>query len=232
MALLRRTYYFRASKKSVTFPHSPSPLMKNTLRKVAVLALGLALVGSAAAQAQTSERAQRNWVVRANLFGLLLQPDLFAIERRIAPNFSLGLQTGFTSRPGSNDIEYDYFSIGPELRFYPFGKAPKGLFLGANLSYERFAAKRIIDVPPGLPFATVAREEAELNGVGYGLKLGYQFLIANRVALGLHAGYRGIDGPTSNYKAFDQFGNVYTSTDSEFISRGWLQIGLTLGVAF
>ena len=142
-------------------------------------------------------------VVKLNLGGLLFQNLSFQYERAISNKVSLGLGVSFMPERnlpsmliGKDEVLakvlMNDFSITPELRWYPYTDdgAPAGFYFAPYARYSRFTAT--------MPFTHVQSGKTfdltgQYSGIGAGLMLGYQWLIADKFSIdwwivGVHGG--------------------------------------------
>lgn len=149
---------------------------------------------------------------------LALNSLSFEYERMINPKnsfeFGLGIPMNQTfvnkfsmdwSEEDDMDISNDklgIFSLRAAFRHYT-GKSmnPKGFYYSPYLKYQSISATanniRTVDDDEE-PFSYAEDYDAEMNTIGIGLQLGYQFLIAKRVALDVY--FLGLEGGILNAK--------------------------------
>lgn len=162
----------------------------------------------------------QNNVIKANLTRLMTLKAEVAYERAFLKKFSS--QTTFTYQipsskiPGTGkmftdafensgiyDAKYNAYWITQDFRFYlsPIKESPKGIYLSLFGRYSnRILNMVFIDtLNNGRTFKTDGR--ININGIGGGIMLGHQWIIANRLSLDLYIIGLGYNKHTFKLKA-------------------------------
>jgi hypothetical protein len=140
--------------------------------------------------------------LKMNLTQLLIPNFSFQAEFSFSRFISLALGASYLPKRGVPDFIYDlqrnpynsYFSspifegrmITPELRFYPFGRAPKGFYIAAYLQYAHYVAHQTVSYQDfssqGAPtYSALATHD--YKGTTYGLMIGKQWVIAKYLTI-------------------------------------------------
>lgn len=152
-------------------------------------------------------------VVKLNLFALGLNNISLQYERALHKNISVALQVGFIPSHGLptqiesqvpsdlSKLKFSAFNITPEVRIYPGKKelkqAPRGFYFAPYYRYMSFSVSGFVTYPDSSNYPIVVDRSASgsftLKGSSFGLQLGYQWIIANKVSidwwiLGFHGG--------------------------------------------
>ena len=145
-----------------------------------------------------TEKTRRN-VIKLNLTSGLIYKTafLFEYERVLDKHHTFSIQAGFISLDFSNLLKFDSairrseaknsgFSLSADYRFYlpkeNKDDAPHGIYLAPYMSYAYLHNERIIPVantPDGVLL------KSDINVLGAGLELGYQFLLGKKWTLDL-----------------------------------------------
>lgn len=192
--------------------------------------------------------AQHN-VVKVSPLKLAIRTFAVSYEHVLTDEIALGIGTNFflqtdfnqglagtisnldtTGNFSSNAINLNGFTLTPELRYYPEGKAPKGFFLDPFVRFLQY--KTAVDA--------VFNDNSEISNIesnfrfrafGPGLSLGYQWIIAERFSIEWHGGlgvtfgavsHSGtiLNGPIQNdiQKYVDEL-NIYIQEEIPFINQ-------------
>lgn len=188
-----------------------------------------------AAQAQI-----KNNVIKTNLIGILGNQYQLAYERAFNEHMSAQLSVGYISTSSSQTIGSNSFEsktsgviIIPEFRYY-FTEAPKGVYV-APFARIRLVSEDLTDTSN--PLNTDVSFEEKVSTVGGGAVFGYQFLIADAVALDIFL------GPQYKSRSSSRTYDVHGVTDVDFSNKfidfkiadkagAGIRFGFNLGVAF
>ncbi len=145
-----------------------------------------------------------NWVLRYNITPRVLYGSgnfEFGVERRIADYQTVSLNIGSRKFPSiinlpSNDLgignetNNSGFSLAADYRRYMKSEnrhfAPRGVYWGPYVAYYQFNFANELSIPDSLIIAgSKAELDASLQVVNFGIELGYQFLIKDRLTVDL-----------------------------------------------
>jgi Protein of unknown function (DUF3575) len=146
------------------------------------------------------KHARKN-IVRYNLSSALLfgidKTFILGYERVLKPNQSISINAGSIVLPKIADISTDSFTLGNELknngynisldyRFYLSKQnkynAPRGIYIGPWYSFNRFLRDNSWDFNNSSSQKSTTTN-TEFNIHSFGVELGYQFILWNRLAL-------------------------------------------------
>lgn len=139
--------------------------MTTMLRRVVLLCLPAmaTLLTTVPAEAQTEgTRAPvpHDQILSANPFGLLFEWFNADYERKVGEQSTLGVAGSLISFDEGSE---DYYSVNVLYRFYPQEAALSGFYFGPRVGYYH-----------------VDDEDDEANAFGFGLELGYNWLLGSR----------------------------------------------------
>ncbi|WP_192822538.1 DUF3575 domain-containing protein [Rufibacter sp. LB8] len=162
----------------------------------------------------TAGTAQAQQVtLKASILSPIVKTGSFFAEYAFSPQMSAQLgyfQTGMKVK----ETSFDGFGITPEVRYFFFGEAPRGLYGAGYLRYQDF---------------TLTREDTQATGsltsFGGGALLGYQMILGKHFVLDLFAG-PGFNAATVSGGGGEE--NFDLGTFGGFSPRG----GITVGIAF
>lgn len=181
-------------------------------------------VGGGSMQAQ-------NVIVKTNLLGFL--SGNYGAAAEIAAGKKVGILIGgnYVSTKQGDDTGFSVstqetgYNISPEVRFYLSNRIDggnlQGLFLGANLIYEKLNL-RITNPMPDTTSVT-----GQATNFGYGAVIGHQWIFNRRFAVELFF------NPYFNSPSIT--GNLTLQTPQPYEEkRGiqWRRIGVSVGIAF
>jgi Protein of unknown function (DUF3575) len=190
------------------------------------------------AQDTTIERIKNNFL-KVNIVSPI--DNIFALgyERKINPIISWQISTfGIIESQNRNDFnsKTNAFGITPEIRFYVSEEenAPKGVFLAPFITYMYFDSKTELPIQDiDLSVIDFRRSEVKSHTFGFGMVLGYQFFLKNRVTIDgwIGPGFYLSNLQSKNYNTSSNLGNglpYFVNQGGDFGTR----TGITVGFAF
>ena len=153
-----------------------------------------------------------------------IQAEVFYKLPSVAPNQATSQFTGNTT---DNDItlvsqSLNYSAFGLSYRYYTGGEAPKGFFVSPFLKYGAFklAMEATFDDVGGSSFDIPAYANATFSTTSFGVDLGYQWILNDKVAinwsfLGLGVTRLGVSG-TYETQLTTEFDEWKTDVESFF----------------
>lgn len=199
-------------------------------------------------------------VIKTNILGPIAGQYQLAYERALTSNFSAQLSAGYLGGKSNgssliNGAEYSYdsqrtgFIVIPEVRWYPFGEAPRGLFLG-GFGRFRQANNNLTDSGTGTTgIDQNLSRDRKVTTIGGGAVVGFQWISKGGFSLDLFIGsaYKSRSTDTtyelaalneaSDNKDYDSVGDELFNQkylDFKLDDRaGWgVRFGFHLGYAF
>lgn len=168
-----------------------------------------------------------NGAVKLNLFGLAVGQFQVGYEHALSESATVQLSAGFVSRSWdlgtagfTNEQKDQGFILVPEYRYYISGEALKGAYAGAFARYRSVTTTYTQSITGSDDNVT----EYSRSAVGGGLLLGYQFIVAEKVALDLFAGPQYKTSSTEVTSGVDQ--GITLEGDGEGIG---LRFGFNVG---
>ncbi len=171
-------------------------------------------------------------IVKANVAGLLSNQYGGAAEIVVGKQLTVGAAVGYKNRNrdfGFGDATTNEKGIVliPEVRYYignNFEKAPRGIYIGGNYTYERLDV--VIDGGPTDTLNTFSTTGQVVNS-GIGVVAGYQLILLDRISLDFNISpYYNAANITGDLEAKPE---EFYPTDTGFKLN---RIGILIGVAF
>ena len=193
---------------------------------------------------KANAQEERSNVIKVDLSGLPMGFYGFSYERVFGESTSAQLYFDIISgnfELGDVNAKWTGFTFMPEVRYYLSSKgAPRGFFFGAYVPYRTItiegSMKGEIDNGMGTQIAAMGSVKSKFSFVGFGINMGSQWLIADRVSLEFHWGAAFGSGSLKDTEvALTAPGTTNTEVekfDFPVPLAVHPRFGLTLGVAF
>lgn len=173
-------------------------------------------------------------VIKTNITSLFISTFHLSYERAINQKVTFQLSGYYTFLNNSRIFTFQFdsgryeirgFGITPEVRFYPNGNRLEGFFLALSPRFQYNVERKVYDQSGSQP--GFIQSEVRSAGIGAGLIVGQQWLIAESVSLELYAG-PSVNGILSK----ETIGNPNAILDSPYPRPIGFRFGFNVGIAF